>query len=648
MVLNSPADPAQALEMLRVQAEQRSLQSASQGGIRIQIGLATCGIAAGALETREAFVRELAANGIQAQIRSVGCIGHCYAEPVVVIDHPDSGMPPLLYHQLNPGKVKMLTRRFFVDGDPCLEHVLGATVENDLLPSVMDFARFNLETRIVMQRCGRIDPENIDEYIRDGGYRALARALGMSPEQVIEIITASGLRGRGGAGFPTGTKWEHAARSNSLEKFVICNADEGDPGAYMDRTILESNPHQVIEGILIGAYAVGAHHATIYVRAEYPLAVKTLQTAIGQARTLGLLGRSILGSGYDLELEIFQGSGAFVCGEETAMIRSLEGYRGMPRHRPPYPVEQGFNGRPTVINNVKTLATVAPVITHGADWFRAIGTEQNPGTAIFSVVGDVIHPGLVEVPMGVTLRHLIFDVCGGMAGKKKFKAVQIGGPSGGCLSEAFLDTPIDFDSLTGVGAMMGSGGLVVMNEDNCMVDVARFFLEFTQKESCGQCTFCRIGTKHMLSILERLTQGQGRSGDLELLERIGRDTRAGSLCSLGKTAPNPVLTSLAYFADEYRAHLEDKRCPGMTCRALTAFYIDLVKCARGCDACVGSCPVDAVFTTSTRKKGIDQILCVKCGECVVACPPDYDAVCKVSPPELAPVIERPPAPPREH
>jgi NADH-quinone oxidoreductase subunit F len=646
MYQNTDAEPVQVFEKLHKEAEQRRRRSPSTG-VGIQIGLATCGIAAGALETKEAFERELAQAGVQAHIRTVGCVGHCYAEPVVVIDHPESGMPPLFYQQVGAGKVKMLVRRFLLEADPCLEHVLGATVPNELLPTVMDFARFNLEKRIVMEKCGSIDPQSIDEYFLSGGYGALAQALGMPAEQVIEVISDAGLRGRGGAGFSTGRKWQRAAQVPGPEKYFVCNADEGDPGAYMDRTILESNPHQVIEGIIIGAYAVGAHQAVIYVRAEYPLAVKTLQTAISQARSHGLLGRSILGSGFELQLELFQGSGAFVCGEETALIRSMEGFRGMPRHRPPYPVEQGFNGRPTVINNVKTLATVAPVITNGAQWFRKIGTPESPGTAIFSVVGDVIHPGLVEVPMGVTLRHLIFDVCGGIANKRKFKAVQIGGPSGGCLSDKFLDTPIDFDSLTGVGAMMGSGGLVVMDEDNCMVDVARFFLEFTQKESCGKCTFCRIGTKHMLSILERLTQGQGREGDIELLARIGADTRAGSLCGLGQTAPNPVLTSIEYFADEYQAHLDEKRCPGLTCRALTAFYIDLVKCARGCDACVGCCPVDAVFTTSTRKKGIDQSLCVKCGECMVACPPDYDAVRKVSPPQLAPVIERPAQPPGE-
>ncbi|MCJ7809532.1 MAG: 4Fe-4S binding protein, partial [Desulfobulbaceae bacterium] len=442
-------------------------------------------------------------------------------------------------------------------------------------------------------------------------------------------------------GFPTGLKWDLAKKAVGQEKSVICNADEGDPGAYMDRTILESNPHQVLEGIAICAYAVGAREAIVYVRAEYPLAVKMVTRAIRLAKENGLLGKGILGSSFDLEMVLFQGSGAFVCGEETALIRSIEGHRGMPQYRPPFPVEKGLRGKPTVINNVKTLASVPPILEHGPDCYRKTGTEKSPGTAIFSVVGDVLHAGLVEIPMGVSLRTLIFDICGGVPGRKAFKSVQIGGPSGGCLPPDFLDTPIDFDSLISAGAMMGSGGMVVMDEDTCMVDVARYFLEFTQKESCGKCTFCRIGTQHLLNILERITKGEGREGDLEQLEALSRDIKAGSLCGLGKTAPNPVLTSLNYFREEYEAHIREKRCPAGMCRSLTAFYIDLEKCARGCDACVGCCPVEAIFTTRNRKKGVDQTLCVKCGECVQACPPEYNAVVRVSPPELAPIIERP-------
>ena len=644
---NPDPTPQTAWLAMKAEARRRRYVPDPESGIQIQIGMATCGIAAGALETQAAFEQGLAENGIPARVHTVGCNGHCYAEPMVIIDHPASGLPPLLYHQVTPGIANLLVRRFLKENDPCLEYALGATVGNDLVPCLTDYARFNLENRVVMDKCGRVNPADIYDYIDLGGYGALAKTLTQSPAAVIETIKTSGLRGRGGAGFPTGHKWELAARAQGPDKHVICNADEGDPGAYMDRTLLESNPHQVLEGMLICAYAAGAGQALIYIRAEYPLAVRTFQRAIDQAYGLRLLGPSVLGTSFGLEMRVFQGSGAFVCGEETALIRSVEGFRGMPRQRPPYPVHQGLEDQPTIVNNVRTLASVPPILEKGASWYRQIGTPSSPGTAIFSVVGDVNHPGLVEVPMGMSLRHLIFDVCGGIAGKKQFKAVQIGGPSGGCLSEAFLETPIDFEALVEVGAMMGSGGMVVLAEDKCMVDLARYFVEFTQQESCGKCTFCRIGTQHLRTILERLTTGQGRPGDLMLLERIGSEMQAGSLCALGSTAPNPVLTSLIYFGDEYRAHLEHKKCPGLTCRSLTAFYIDLDKCARGCDACVGSCPVDAVFTTSTRKKGIDLSLCVKCGECMAACPPNYDAVRKVSPPHLAPQVEKPAKAPEE-
>jgi NADH-quinone oxidoreductase subunit F len=431
-----------------------------------------------------------------------------------------------------------------------------------------------------------------------------------------------------------------ARNAFGADKIVICNADEGDPGAYMDRTILESNPHQVLEGMAICAYAVNARKGLMYIRAEYPLAVETVTNAIRQAKSLGLLGRDIMGTGFDLEVSVFQGSGAFVCGEETALIRSIEGRRGTPRYRPPYPVHKGLWGQPTVVNNVKTLAAIPPIIEQGSAWFRGVGTQDSPGSAIFSVVGKVLRAGLVEVAMGTSLRSLIFDICGGIPQRKTFKAVQIGGPSGGCVPGKYLDAPIDFDSLREAGAMMGSGGMVVLDEDTCMVDVARYFLDFTQKESCGKCTFCRIGTRHLLDILERLTRGEGQEKDLTLLESLSQDIKKGSLCGLGKTAPNPILTSLKYFRDEYEAHIKERRCPAMKCRTLTAFYIDLEKCARGCDACVGSCPVEAIFTTRNRKKGIDQTLCVKCGECVVSCPTEYSAIKRVSPAGLAPMVER--------
>ncbi|MBW1802088.1 MAG: NADH-quinone oxidoreductase subunit NuoF [Deltaproteobacteria bacterium] len=625
-------------QTIREEAEKRRKAFKDAPVPKIHIGLATCGIAAGALETKKAFEEVLAERQVNATIHELGCIGHCYAEPVVIIDNP--GFPPIFYHQVTPGKARMLVKSFLEDGDPLFEHVLGAMEENELIPTVMDFPRFNQEKRVVLEKCGMIDPQDIDEYIAEGGYGGLIKALQDTPETLIRSIQDSGLRGRGGAGFPTGQKWRLAREAEGDEKWVICNADEGDPGAYMDRTILESNPHQVLEGMAICAYAVGAEKAVVYVRAEYPLAVKMVTKAIEQATSRELLGRGILGSDFDLAIEVFQGSGAFVCGEETAMIRSIQGYRGMPIFRPPFPAQSGLWNRPTVINNVKTFASVPPIIQHGDSWYRAIGTEKSAGTAIFSVVGDVVHAGLVEIPMGVTLRTLIFDICGGIPNKKQFKAVQIGGPSGGCLPEAFLDTPVDFDSLTDAGAMMGSGGMVVMDEDTCMVDVARYFLDFTQKESCGKCTFCRIGTYHLLHILDRITQGEGRDEDLAVLETLSRDIKNGSLCGLGKTASNPVLTSLQYFRDEYEAHIKEKRCPACMCRALTAYYIDLEKCARGCDACVGSCPVEAIFTTKNRKKGVDQGLCVKCGECMTACPVEYNAVKRVSPPSLAPRVER--------
>ncbi len=629
----------EAFASIKTEAEKRFEKIKGDSNQNIFIGMATCGLASGAIEVKRAFEEALTEQKINARIISVGCLGHCYAEPLVIIDKP--GFPPILYHNVTPGKANLLVKAFLRDDDPVFEHVLGAMEENELIPTVMEFPRFSQEKRVVMAKCGLVDPEDIYQYIAQGGYSALAKALTVDPEQVIFEVLESGLRGRGGAGFLTGKKWQFVQDAEEKGKVVICNADEGDPGAYMDRAILESNPHQVIEGIAICAYAVGAKRAIIYVRAEYPLAVKIVQKAIEQAKELRLLGKGILETQFDLDVTVFQGSGAFVCGEETALIQSIQGQRGMPQPRPPYPAQTGVWGKPTVINNVKTLASIPPIVEKGGKWLKEIGTKKSPGTAIFSVVGNIVHAGLVEIPMGVTLRSLVFDICGGIPNKKKFKAVQIGGPSGGCLPEQFLDTPIDFDSLTEAGAMMGSGGMVVMDENTCMIDVARYFLDFTQHESCGKCTFCRIGTKHLLDTLERITKGEGRDGDIELLEGLSIDIKEGSLCGLGKTAPNPVLTTIEYFRDEYEAHIQEKRCPAMMCRALTAYYIDLDKCARGCDACVGSCPTESIFTTSNRKKAIDQTLCVKCGECMTACPSEYDAVRKVSPPELAPKIERP-------
>jgi NADH-quinone oxidoreductase subunit F len=615
-------------------ARERCGMSRNPAVPRIHIGMATCGLAAGAAATRASFEENLTERGVEAGINPVGCLGHCYAEPLVVIQNP--GFPTICYHNVTPGKAKALVGAFLVEGDPLFEYVLGAMEENDLIPTVLEFPRFNLEQRVVMENCGLINPEDMDEFLAEGGYSGLLKALGLTPEGVVEEVLASGLRGRGGAGFSTGRKWQIGRDAAGSRKVIICNADEGDPGAYMDRTLLESNPHQILEGMAIGAYAVGATRGIVYVRAEYPLAVARMETAIRQAEEAGFLGRGILETSFDFQVSVFQGSGAFVCGEETALIQSLEGNRGMPMYRPPYPVQKGLWNQPTVINNVKTLASIPPVMNHGGRWYREIGTHDSPGTGIFSVVGKVVHPGLVEIPMGTTLRTLIFKVCGGIPRQRKFKAVQIGGPSGGCLPESFLDTPIDFDSLVDAGAMMGSGGIVVMDEDDCIVDVTKYFLDFTQKESCGKCTYCRIGTVHLLNALDRITHGEAKEGDLDLLQTLSEDIKIGSLCGLGKTAPNPVLTTLHYFRAEYEAHVFEARCPAKHCRALTAFYIDDERCARGCDACVGCCPTEAIFTTAGRKKAIDQNRCVKCGECMVACPSEYDAVRKVSPPNLLP------------
>jgi NADH-quinone oxidoreductase subunit F len=597
---------------IKKEADKRIKAMKGDGRQNIFIGMATCGLASGAMEVKAAFEEAIAERKVNARIIPVGCLGHCYAEPLVIIDKP--GYPSTLYHTVTIGKARLLVKAFLEEGDPILEHVLGALEDNDTIPSVLEFPRFNKEKRVVMADSGLIDPADIYQYIEKGGYSALVKALTVQPGKIMEEIRESGLRGRGGAGFVTGIKWQLVRDAREEHKFIVCNADEGDPGAYMDRALLESNPHRVIEGIAIAAYTVGARKAIVYVRAEYPLAVRMITNAISQSERLGLLGKGILGTEFDLEISVFQGSGAFVCGEETALIQSIQGKRGMSQPRPPYPSQRGLWGKPTVVNNVKSLASIPLIVRHGAQWYRDMGTDRSPGTAIFSVVGNIVHAGLVEIPMGVTLRTLIFDICGGIPNQKKFKAVQIGGPSGGCLPESLLDTPIDFDSLTDAGAMMGSGGMVVMDEDTCMVDVARYFLDFTQKESCGKCTFCRIGTKHLLDTLERITKGEGRDGDIELLEHLSLDIQEGSLCGLGKTAPNPILTTIKYFRDEYEAHIRERRCPSMMCRPLTAFYIDLDRCVRGCDACVGSCPTESIFTTKDRKKAIDQTMCVKCRE----------------------------------
>ncbi len=608
----------------------------------VMVGTATCGQSAGANEVLEVFRDRIGAAGLDARIQEVGCLGHCYAEPMAILKRP--GYPALCYAHLNTFVARNLVDRFLVtDEDPQLEFLLGAVEPNEMLPHLTDIPRYGLEERRLLARCGLHDPSDIRQAIARGAYAGLAQALEMRPEEVIRCLREAGLRGLGGAGFLTWLKWQACREQEDTDRTIICNADEGDPGAFMDRTLLESDPHAILEGMLIGAHTIAAETGYVYVRAEYPLAVERLRTAVADAREVGLLGPDVLGSGLAFDVQIVEGAGAFVCGESSALMRSIEGKRGVPRVRPPQSVACGLHCKPTVLNNVKSLANVGHILREGASWFAGIGTELSKGTAVFALAGKIANPGLVEVPMGTTLRQLVFDIGGGVPDGKAFKAVQLGGPSGGCLPEALLDTPIDFDALDEAGAMMGSGGLVVLDEDNCMVEAARFFLEFTQQESCGACTFCRIGTRHMLDIMERIVAGEGSLEDLDLLEELAAEVRDGSLCNLGKTAPNPVLTSLRYFRHEYEAHILQQACPAGVCEALTAYYILPDKCARGCDACVGSCPPEAIYTTRRRIKAIDQALCVKCDSCRVACPDEYSAVVKISPLAELPEAEPPDA-----
>jgi NADH-quinone oxidoreductase subunit F len=624
-----------AFQEIKKQAESRWQELWNGQDPVIRVGTATCGRAAGALEVLQAIKETVKKRNLNCSIYEVGCMGHCYAEPLVIISKP--GYPSICYGHVTPVLAENLVTNLFLNDDPSLEFVLGALETNDLIPSFSDFPRANYEKKILLRNCGQINPEEIEHFIANGGYEGFAKALQMDPEKILKEIKRSKLRGLGGAGFPAGEKWDVCRHSQREPKYLICNGDEGDPGAFMDRSILESDPHSVIEGMVIAGYAIGARHGYIYVRAEYPLAVQKVQIALHQAEELNLLGENILGSQFSFDIRLFQGSGAFVCGEETALIASIEGRPGIPRHRPPYPALQGLFGKPTLINNVKTLAYVPQIIKNGADWFLRTGTEKSKGTAVFALAGKVVNTGLIEVPMGTTLRQLIFNVGGGISKGKRFKAVQIGGPSGGCLSEESLDVPIDFNSLNKSGAMMGSGGMVVLDEDDCMVEVARYFLEFTQKESCGKCTLCRLGTKQMLEILEDMTKGRGKIEDIEVLSDLAKDVKAGSLCGLGRTAPNPVLTTLQYFREEYEAHINEKRCPALMCLDLIAYYIIPEKCARGCDACVGTCTVEAISTDKKRMiKVIDQEKCVKCGTCMTACPPQYNAVIKLSPPDRVP------------
>ena len=564
---------------------------------------------------KDALQASIDAHGLQDKVDIVvtGCHGFCEVGPLVIF-YPGG----LFYVRVTPEDAEELIQTTIIEGKTVER--LHFHDENDAAPrpSYRDVLFYNLQKRVVLHNCGRIDPENIFEFIASGGYQGFAKALSMGRQATLDEVLKSGIRGRGGAGFPTGLKWKFMASEPAEPKYMLCNADEGDPGAFMDRSILEGDPNAVIEGMLIGAWATGATEGYVYVRAEYPLAIKRLGIALAQAEALGLIGDNILGTDFSFHLKIKQGAGAFVCGEETALMRSIEGKRGMPRVRPPFPAKQGLWEKPTVLNNVETLATIGYIIKVGAEEYRQDGTEKSPGTKIFAVTGKVNNTGLVEIPMGVPMRHIIFDICGGIKGGKQFKAVQIGGPSGACLPASLLDNPVDYDSLSAAGAMMGSGGLVVVDEDTCMVDLARFFLTFTQAESCGKCTPCREGSKRMLEILERICEGNGKPEDIPTLERLAHTMRTSSLCALGQTAPNPVLSTLRFFRSEYEAHINEKRCPAGACTSLLQYKIDPTKC-KGCTLCARNCPVNAIIGKVKEAHLIDTNKCIKCGTCIDKC-----------------------------
>lgn len=584
----------------------------------ILVGSATCGNSAGALAVKSAMEQELEKNQAEYKILIVGCIGLCSNEPIVAILKKDK--PAIFYGNLTPDKAVELVNFYVLGDDPLVKFALGSIGEETIegIPKLFELPVLKPQVRKILRNSGFIDPTNINHYLAKDGYSGLLKAIELKPEEIIEEIKKSGLRGRGGAGFPTWLKWQLCRDSGEEEKYLICNADEGDPGAFMNRSLLESDPNSVLEGILIAAYTIGAKKGYIYCRAEYPLAIERLKIAIGQMREYGLLGENILGSGFDFELEIKEGAGAFVCGEETALIASVEGRRGMPRPRPPFPTTSGLWGKPTVINNVETMASVALIMQKGADAFVENGTKESKGTKTFSLVGQVENTGLIEVPLGKTLREVIYDIGGGIKGDGHFKAVQIGGPSGGCLGKEYLDTPIDYDSLVMAGAIMGSGGMVVMDQSTCMVDVARYFLEFVQKESCGKCVPCRLGTKQMLDILTDITEGKGKLEDLDLLLNLAEVIKEGSLCGLGQTSPNPVLTTLKFFKDEYQAHIDEKICPGLTCKELINYRVVGEKC-EGCMVCLKSCPADAITGSKKETHYIDPDKCIKCGTCIELC-----------------------------
>jgi len=608
--------------------------------IRILIGMGTCGRAAGAEDILDVLNQELVKQDIQADILPVGCIGLCYAEPLIEVIKP--GKPSVFYGNLTPELMSEIIADYLIADNPRSDLALGTRGEGTLdgIPKLFNLSVLKPQVRISLRNCGNIDPENINHYIANGGYEGLAKALRMKPQEVIVEIKKSGLRGRGGAGFATGVKWQFCHDAPGDIKYVICNADEGDPGAFMDRALLEGDPHAVLEGILIGAYAIGATEGYIYIRAEYPLAIQRLRIAIRQMEEYGLIGDDIMGSGFKFHIKIKEGAGAFVCGEETAMMASIEGRRGMPRSRPPFPAQSGLWGKPTNINNVETWSDVSAILAKGADWYAGYGTEKSKGTKNFSLAGKVVRTGLIEVPMGISLREIVYEIGGGIPEGKRLKAVQTGGPSGGFIPESLIDLPVDYESLTQAGSIMGSGGMVVIDEDTCMVDMTKFFLTFTQAESCGKCIPCRWGTKQMLDILEDIANGRGRPGDIALLQELAESIKDGSLCGLGQTAPNPVLTSIRYFRDEYEEHIFERRCSAMQCQALISYYILPDKC-QGCMICARNCPVQAIEGGKRMVHVIDQDKCINCGICLDVCPPKFGAVVKVSGTKPLDIPERP-------
>jgi len=590
----------------------------------IYLGAASCGRAAGAMQVLESIKKTLKENRLKAKIIQVGCIGPCYLEPLMDITLP--GRPRISYANVSPVKAKRIIESYLIKGDPQSKLAVGHFGEENSeftngISRFFDLPMLKPQVRVVLRNCGLINPEDFDHYLANDGYVGIMNAFRKRPEEVISEVKEAGLRGRGGAGFPAFKKWEICRSSPGKTKYIICNADEGDPGAFMNRSLIEGDPHSVLEGLLIAAYAIGASHGYIYIRAEYPLAITRLKKAITQMQEYGFLGKNIQNSGFDFDIIIKEGAGAFVCGEETALIASIEGKRGMPRSRPPFPAVEGLHGMPTIINNVETLATLSNILRNGASWYKQFGIQGNNGTKTFSLVGKVRRTGLIEVPLGMTLRKIIFDIGGGTS--KPFKAVQTGGPSGGCLSEEFLDTPVNYESLAAAGSIMGSGGLIVMDEDTCVVDVARYFLNFTQAESCGKCPPCRVGTRHLVEILERITKGQAKEDDLSKLQTFGETIKKLSLCGLGKTAPNPVLTTLRYFKSEYLSHMKEKYCPAAVCKELFEYRIIPEKCT-GCQQCIKVCPTGAITGAKAELHTLDTSKCIKCRACYEIC--RFDAI----------------------